>query len=171
MPQGGHQGGTAEGGEELDEAQKLVKKFLASTISNSRRAAATRQRNQEVERSLIGQQPGLAQADIRPYLRRPTGSRRNGAVPNANPFRQSAESNVDRPPADPIVPPNDHADPIGPSNRRPPAPRRTTNQANQGGRRQQPHPPSNNILDNNPDNAILVKGVINEETRNLAASV
>ena len=68
MSQGQHGSGTAVGGETLDEAQLLVEKFLNTTMSRSRSAARVRQQNQVVERSLIGQKSGLAQADIRPYL-------------------------------------------------------------------------------------------------------
>ena len=153
MPPGGHRGGSAKGGEELDNAQKLVKKFLASTMSNSRRARASRE-NQVVERSLIGQQPSLAQADIRPYLWRPYGQGNNQTVPNGNPF----------------------GSPAGTSTGRQPAPRRDGNDTGTNIPGQDQHgtfraEPGIEVLGNNADNAIPIEGVIDDATQNHAANV
>ena len=60
----------------------MVKHFLNLTMSNSRSATRIRRQNQVVERSLIGQQPALAQASIRPFLRQPLSDRRQNSDAN-----------------------------------------------------------------------------------------
>ena len=121
MAQGQHGSGTAQAGEELDQAQLMVEHFLNSTMSRSRSAARIRQQNQVVERSLIGQQPALAQASIRPYLRQPlansarnTGADGDGTTAmdrNPNPFTNDSASDNARRQAPRRPQPNQNAQP------------------------------------------------------------
>ena len=112
MQQGAHRAGDPGAGEYLDQAQKLVQKFMEATVPTGRAADRQRAANNTIQRSLIGQQAALAPAgatvEIRSQIAAENATNPNtpSRAPNPNPF----------------IP-----------NQRPPAPRRSRgNQENAG---------------------------------------